>query len=85
VSADAALDAVSEVMGRSGGWPALVLELQDATVDGVSLLARAIPVDWLDELPDVIVLESRVDVDVHTLDDGRIVHVYRTTDPESGA
>jgi hypothetical protein len=43
------------------------------------------PLEWHDDLPDVIVLESRDDVDVRrTADgrtaDGRTVHIYRTTD-----
>jgi hypothetical protein len=38
---------------------------------------------WYDgdeTIPDVIVLESSVDVDVRVATDGRIVHVYRTHD-----
>jgi hypothetical protein len=57
--------------------PALVIDLlsHDETD------AAATTINWFDELPDIIVVESRVDIDVHTLDDGRVVHVYGTMDP----
>jgi hypothetical protein len=79
VSAEATAAAVIATR-RIVDYPSLVIELPRDLAD-----AAVMPVDWFDRLPDVVVLESRVDVDVHTLDDGRVIHVYRTTDPESGA
>jgi hypothetical protein len=61
-------------------YPSLVIDLlsHDRTE------AEATTVDWFSDLPNIVVVESRVDVDVHTLDDGRTVHVYRTTDDLEG-
>jgi hypothetical protein len=71
------------IEARLGGYPFLVIDLaRDVLRDEDDLTAAH--VDWFGGFPDVVILESRVDVDVHTLDDGRTVHVYRTTDDLEG-
>ena len=41
------------------------------------------PLDWFDDVPDVIILQSSVGVGAYQTADGRVVHVYRSTDPEA--
>jgi hypothetical protein len=77
------LDPVAHILDDHPGWPVLVIELRRAPGhDGIQEMAVT-PFDWYDgdeTIPDVIVLESSVDVDVRVATDGRIVHVYRTHD-----
>jgi hypothetical protein len=66
-------------------WPSLVIEFKRAPeAPGYQEMAVT-PLDWFDDVPDVIVLQSSMDVGVYQTTDGRVVHVYRTTDAESGA
>jgi hypothetical protein len=66
-------------------WPSLVIEFKRAPeAPGYQEMAVT-PLDWFDDVPDVIVLQSSMDVGVYQTADGRVVHVYRTTDAESGA
>jgi hypothetical protein len=67
---------LNDVMDSKPFWPSLVIELRRAPGhEGYQEMAVT-PFDWEDELPDVIILESRIDIDIREMADGRIVHVY---------
>ena len=78
------LEPMMHILMSEEYWPSLVIEFGSRCPEAPGYQEMAVtPLDWFNDAPDVIILQSSVGVGVYQTADGRVVHVYRSTDPEA--
>jgi hypothetical protein len=72
------LEPMTHIIKSEEPWPSFVIEFK-APPEAPGFQEMAVTeLDWFDNSPDVIILQSRTDVRVYQTADGRVVHLYRS-------